>query len=59
MLDMPSRLVWKAQELLRSTQRLAQLSFEWVLPGHGDRIRLLSTDMQKELKQLLESRQPV
>ncbi len=56
---MPSRLVWKAQELLRSTQRLAQLSFEWVLPGHGDRIRLLSTDMQKELKQLLESRQPV
>lgn len=59
MLGMPSRLVWNAQHLLASTKRLGNFSFEWVLPGHGDRIHLSSTKMQEELKRLIEARQYV
>ncbi len=58
-LGMPSRLVWNAPQLLQSTQRLLDFSFEWILPGHGDRIHLSSTHMQRELKKLLEKRQVV
>ncbi len=58
-LGMPSRLVWNAPQLVQSTQRLLGFSFEWILPGHGDRIRLSSSQMQRELKKLLEKRQVV
>ena len=58
-LRMPSRLVWNAQHLLESAQRLCNFSFEWVLPGHGDRVHLPSTQMQRALKRLLEERQQV
>ena len=58
-LGMPSRLVWNAHHLLNATQRLCDFSFEWVLPGHGDRIHLPSTQMHRELKRLLDERQEV
>ena len=55
-LGMPSRLVWNAQHLLESTQHLCKFSFEWVLPGHGDRIQLSPTQMRGELMRLIENR---
>ena len=57
MLGMPSRLVWNTRHLLESTQRLCDFCFEWVLPGHGDRIHLSSSQMHRELQKLLEGRQ--
>src|ERR1035441_5019605 len=38
---------WPTQ--LRSVARLRDLSFCWVLPGHGDRVRLDPADMRMTL----------
>ena len=54
-LDVPSVLVWDAERLAQSTKRLLDFSFEWVLPGHGERIRLLSGHMRRELEQLISN----
>jgi len=40
-------------EQLQSLQRLQQETFEWVLPGHGERIHLQEGRMQQSLAQLL------
>ncbi|MGB0909090.1 MAG: MBL fold metallo-hydrolase [Nitrospirales bacterium] len=58
-LGMPLRLVWSSQQLLKSTQRLFNFSFEWVLPGHGDRVQLSQARMHQELWRLLETRQMI
>ena len=55
-LDMPSVLVWDKKRLLQSTQHLLECSFKWVLPGHGDRIRLSPLQMKIELDRLLQRR---
>jgi glyoxylase-like metal-dependent hydrolase (beta-lactamase superfamily II)/ferredoxin len=41
-------------EQIRSTQRLAEFRFEWVLPGHGQRVRLPAAEMRRELLRLVE-----
>jgi glyoxylase-like metal-dependent hydrolase (beta-lactamase superfamily II)/ferredoxin len=38
-----------------SMQRLAGYQFEWVLPGHGQRVRLPAAEMQEQLKRLVAS----
>lgn len=43
---------WELQH--ESVRRLSQFSFEWVLPGHGQRVRLPSSDMVRELSQLAD-----
>ena len=48
--------VWDEETLRRSAAKLLELSFEWVLPGHGDRIHLPSDRMKEELRFLLERR---
>ena len=53
-LDVPAVLFWNAERLAQSTKRLLDFSFEWVLPGHGERIRLLPEHMQTELGQLVK-----
>jgi glyoxylase-like metal-dependent hydrolase (beta-lactamase superfamily II)/ferredoxin len=55
-LEVPTRLVQSRQDLHRSTARLLGYSFEWVLPGHGDRIRLTADAMHSELERLLQRR---
>jgi hypothetical protein len=35
--------------------RLAAYRFEWVLPGHGQRVRLPVAEMRREIKGLAES----
>ena len=55
-LESPRQLVWRRAALLRSIERLTAYRFEWVLAGHGDRIRLLPDVMQDRLKDLLARR---
>jgi glyoxylase-like metal-dependent hydrolase (beta-lactamase superfamily II)/ferredoxin len=37
-----------------SMRQLAQFNFEWVLPGHGQRVRLLATAMSRQMTELVE-----
>jgi glyoxylase-like metal-dependent hydrolase (beta-lactamase superfamily II)/ferredoxin len=43
---------WKAQT--ESMARLAAKSFEWVLPGHGNRIRQSAADMREQMFALVQ-----
>ncbi|UUZ93548.1 MBL fold metallo-hydrolase [Paenibacillus sp. P25] len=42
---------WEEQGI--SMERLAAEAFEWVLPGHGDRVKLPPADMKKAIQQLV------
>ena len=55
-LGTPERLVWDDVQLEQSVRNLLTHSFEWVLPGHGERIHLLSCDMNNALNHLLQRR---
>ena len=48
--------VWKESALRRSAERLLEYPFEWVLPGHGDRVHLPADRMKGELRILLARR---
>ena len=43
---------WPRQ--IESMQRLARFRFEWVLPGHGQRVRLPESEMRSQLIALVE-----
>jgi glyoxylase-like metal-dependent hydrolase (beta-lactamase superfamily II)/ferredoxin len=43
---------WPQQ--MESIERLREHSFEWVLPGHGQRVKLPPSEMREELKNLIE-----
>lgn len=55
-LDLPSVYVWSEHRLRRSTARLLDYSFEWLLPGHGERVNLPLSRMREELHRLLARR---
>lgn len=55
-LDAPTRLVWRKWALIESLQKLLDYPFEWILAGHGDRVRLPRADMQAHLKALVARR---
>lgn len=42
---------WPQQ--IESMQRLTQYRFEWVLPGHGQRVHLAGPEMQRQLTELV------
>ncbi|HJT32960.1 MAG TPA: MBL fold metallo-hydrolase [Pirellulales bacterium] len=44
---------WRRQA--ESTRRLADYRFEWVLPGHGQKVRLPANEMRGQIIQLAES----
>jgi glyoxylase-like metal-dependent hydrolase (beta-lactamase superfamily II)/ferredoxin len=44
---------WPKQ--VESMRRLAQFDFEWVLPGHGQRVHLAARAMSQQMKQLVET----
>ena len=48
--------VWNEEVLRRSTAWLLDHRFEWVLPGHGDRICLPAARMKQELHRLIARR---
>jgi glyoxylase-like metal-dependent hydrolase (beta-lactamase superfamily II)/ferredoxin len=41
------------EEQTRSMQRLAEFPFEWVLPGHGQRVYLAQQEMRLQMAQLV------
>lgn len=55
-LDAPKRLVWRLPALVNSILKLLDYRFEWVLAGHGDRIKLDPEDMQRHLHHLVDRR---
>ncbi len=55
-LGSPKQLVRDEEQLLLSIERLTAHRFEWVLAGHGDRIRLSHVDMQCALQGLIRRR---
>jgi glyoxylase-like metal-dependent hydrolase (beta-lactamase superfamily II) len=48
--------VWSEEAIRRSTRRLLDHTFEWLLPGHGDSIHLPPARMKDELRRLLDRR---
>jgi glyoxylase-like metal-dependent hydrolase (beta-lactamase superfamily II)/ferredoxin len=38
-----------------SMERLSRYAFEWVLPGHGQRVHLPAAEMQRQMKQLVQA----
>jgi len=44
---------WSWEEQVRSLARLLQLEFEWILPGHGERVQLPREIMQQKLRELV------
>lgn len=55
-LEAPTRLIWRKWALVDSIQKLLDYRFEWVLAGHGDRVRLSSDDIRTHLHALVERR---
>jgi glyoxylase-like metal-dependent hydrolase (beta-lactamase superfamily II)/ferredoxin len=55
-LEAPTRLIWRKWTMLDSLRKLLDYRFEWVLAGHGDRVRLSSTEMHAHLQALVERR---
>ena len=43
------------QEQAESMERLAAYRFEWVLPGHGQRVHLPAADMRQQILHLARS----
>lgn len=54
-LGAPNRLVWRKRVLVDSIQKLLDYRFEWVLAGHGDRIKLSPDEMRIHLQRLVDS----
>ena len=43
---------WERQ--IESMEKLIAFDFEWILPGHGQRVKLSKSDVKKELEKLVE-----
>ena len=56
-LGAPQNLVWRERVLVASIEKLLAYRFEWVLAGHGDRVKLLPDQMKAQLHSLVERRQ--
>ena len=55
-LEAPTRLIWRKWTLIESIRKLLDYPFEWILAGHGDRVRLSRAEMQAHLQALVERR---
>ena len=55
-LGTPENLVWNTAQLEQSIKKLLDHDFEWVLPGHGERIHLEPTEVKNALEQLIQRR---
>jgi glyoxylase-like metal-dependent hydrolase (beta-lactamase superfamily II)/ferredoxin len=55
-LDAPRRLVWRSRAMLQSIEKLLDYRFEWVLAGHGDRVKFPPEEMQAHLRFLADQR---
>jgi len=57
--EAPKRLVWRARVLMASLEKLLSYRFEWVLAGHGDRVKLSAEEMRDQLIAMLGRRNHV
>jgi glyoxylase-like metal-dependent hydrolase (beta-lactamase superfamily II)/ferredoxin len=55
-LQAPQRLVWRSRAMVQSLEKLLGDQFEWVLPGHGNRIKLTPEEMRHQLRLLVDHR---
>jgi glyoxylase-like metal-dependent hydrolase (beta-lactamase superfamily II)/ferredoxin len=55
-LDIPQVYVWNQHDLEQSTERLLDVQYEWILPGHGDRIHLPAEEMRSHVQRLVRRR---
>jgi glyoxylase-like metal-dependent hydrolase (beta-lactamase superfamily II)/ferredoxin len=55
-LQAPQRLVWRSRAMVQSHEKLLGDQLEWVLPGHGDRIKLTPEEMRHQLRLLVDHR---
>jgi len=55
-LGAPERLVWDVTKLQQSIAKLLDYSFEWLLPGHGNRVHMSTQEMRSHLLQLVSRR---
>jgi glyoxylase-like metal-dependent hydrolase (beta-lactamase superfamily II)/ferredoxin len=55
-LGAPTRLVWRKRVLVDSIQKLLDYRFEWVLAGHGDRVRLPAEELRDHVRALVARR---
>jgi glyoxylase-like metal-dependent hydrolase (beta-lactamase superfamily II)/ferredoxin len=55
-LESPRQLVWDRAAMFRSIVKLLDYRFQWVLAGHGDRIRLPAAEMKAKLQDLVQRR---
>ncbi|WP_447600367.1 MBL fold metallo-hydrolase [Nitrospira sp. Nam80] len=58
-LESPRHLVWNQPAIVDSIAKLAGYRFQWVLAGHGDRIKLPADEMQAKLQDLVQRRRYV
>jgi len=58
-LGTPENLVWDDAQLEGSVRTLLNYSFEWVLPGHGERINLPCREMKDAVEKLACRRWPL
>ncbi|HEY9685892.1 MAG TPA: MBL fold metallo-hydrolase [Coleofasciculaceae cyanobacterium] len=52
-LGMPSYYFWDKAEMARSAEKLLNYTFEWILPGHGQRVHLPAAQMRVALETLV------
>ena len=57
--EAPKRLIWRARVLMASLEKLLSYRFEWVLAGHGDRVKLSVEEMRDQLIAMLGRRNHV
>jgi glyoxylase-like metal-dependent hydrolase (beta-lactamase superfamily II)/ferredoxin len=53
-LDTPEHYFWNKAEQLRSAEKLLAYPFQWILPGHGQRIHLSDAQMKAALQELID-----
>jgi glyoxylase-like metal-dependent hydrolase (beta-lactamase superfamily II)/ferredoxin len=58
-LEVPTQRVWRAKVLTASIRKLLEHRFEWILAGHGDRVKLSPEAMRWQLGALLDRRHAV
>lgn len=56
-LAMPTHYYWNQQEQIRSSQKLLDFQFEWVLPGHGHWVKLPPSQMRASMEAMIQRHQ--
>jgi glyoxylase-like metal-dependent hydrolase (beta-lactamase superfamily II)/ferredoxin len=53
-LAMPTHYYWNQREQVASSRKLREFRFEWILPGHGDRVKLEPAQLQTAMDDMIQ-----